>query len=313
MRAPMAANPNSPLDLEDVRLSAPALPELPSWLSALYPFRTRLMELNGERMSMVDEGSGPPVLLLHGNPSWSFEFRQVIPRLAITHRVIAPDLVGFGLSSKPRTVADHSIERHAEDLAALAEALNLRDLVLVLHGWAGPIGTLFAQQHPGRVSRMVYAGAWAFAPGPEATIPFGVRLALSGGWGRALDRWLRLTITSPLKSASDVAIPDLVIEAYKHPFAHGESRAAVRCFWRMLANPDESTRRTLGHIEEQLAGMKMPVDIVWGSDDHLLSDVPAFRLRELLPKASEPRFIDRAGHFIAEDAPDALVDAILRK
>lgn len=136
----------------------------PRWLDrTLYPFETRAFETGEGRVSYIDEGRGRRVLIAHGTPTWSFEWRTVIGALAPTHRVIVPDHLGFGLSDEP---GDPSILRpadHARRFMALADALDLRDAILVVHDFGGPIGLPLALERPTRVGAIVAINTWAWA------------------------------------------------------------------------------------------------------------------------------------------------------
>jgi haloalkane dehalogenase len=160
----------------ETRLSPAINPDLPGWLRELYPFPVRTFFLADERMSFVDEGdpAAPPLLLLHDSPGWSFAFRRLIPALSAHYRVIAPDLVGFGLSSKPRPDRFH-VADHASAIAELIDTLGLKRLSLLVHGWGGPIAMAYAVRNPDNVQHVVLANTWAM-PLLHATnirFPFG--------------------------------------------------------------------------------------------------------------------------------------------
>src|SRR4051794_8459977 len=120
-----------------------------------YPFEAHWLEVDGGRMHYVDEGAGDPVLLLHGEPTWSFLWRKVIPRVAEIGRAVAPDLIGFGHSDKPADIGWYSYDRHVASIEQLVSALDLARITLVVHDWGGPIGLRFAVEHPERVERIV--------------------------------------------------------------------------------------------------------------------------------------------------------------
>src|SRR5438876_3637258 len=121
-----------------------------------YPFASHRLEVDGLSMNYVDEGDGDPVLLLHGEPTWSFLWRKIIPPLvAAGRRAVAPDLIGFGRSDKPAEIGWYSYDRHVASVERLVDALDLRDLTLVVHDWGGPIGLRFAVDHAERVARLV--------------------------------------------------------------------------------------------------------------------------------------------------------------
>lgn len=298
----------------DGRLSPPIVPDLPGWLRELYPFPVRTFFLADERMSFVDQGApaAPPLLLLHDSPGWSFAFRRLIPALSSHYRVIAPDLVGFGLSSKPARSGRYTLADHANDVVELIQALGLRDVVLLLHGWGGPIGMAYAVRYPTNVRRLLLANTWAM-PLPHATnirFPFPLRLALSGRLGRKLDSILKLSVTAGAESAL-APLPGLVLEGYKYPYQHGEPCDTVRAFWEQLRRPDEATIRYLADVAAGLPAIQAPVDIVWGRKDHLLTNVTAYLLRNRLRTTREITFLEEAGHNVPEDAPEALLAKLL--
>jgi haloalkane dehalogenase len=291
------------------------IPDLPSWLQSLYPFHTRSVPVSGGAMSFAEEGpaGAPPLLLLHGNPGWSFTFRKLIPQLAGRYRVIAPDMVGFGLSDKPADPGYHTLGRHIENLTALVERLGLRNLTLVVHDWGGPVGFGYAGAHPENVARIVATNTWASPlPNPRTvSLPFGVRLANRGALGELLDRALNLSVTSALSAGTETAA-DMIVEAYKYPASTPAGRLAPRAFWRMLL-PGHPAHAELERVHAGLGRITAPVDIVWGAQDRLLSRLPAFLLRDALKNAHEPVFLDDASHYVAEDAPAALLAKLLEQ
>ncbi len=292
-----------------------AFPELPGWLRDLYPFRTRSIKVDGCRMSLVEEGAqvAPPLLLLHGNPGWSFTFRKLIPEVKARYRVIAPDMIGFGLSHQPSDPRYHTVSRHTANLAAMVEELGLRNLTLLLHDWGGPIGLAWAAAHPENVARIVLTNTWAFPMPNPATLrlPRGVRMANHGGWGELLDRVMNLSITSALAHGTRTA-QDLVVEAYKYPAHNPAGRLAPRAFWRMLL-PGSPAMAELERIQVGLSRITAPVDIVWGAQDRMLSRLPAYQLRDALANAHAPLFVNQASHYVAEDAPETLVAKLLER
>ncbi len=290
-------------------------PELPGWLHDLYPFRTRRVAVGGYQMSLVEEGpaAGPALLLLHGNPGWSFSFRKLIPQLASRYRVIAPDLIGFGLSDKPADPGYHTLTRHIENLSALLAALDLSSLTLLLHDWGGPIGLGYAAAHPGSVSRILLTNTWAFPiPNPRTfKLPFGVRIASRGSLGAGLDSLLGLSITSALSHGTRT-IDDMIAEGYKYPAHLPAGHVGPRAFWRMLP-PVNTADQELERIHAQLCHITAPVEIAWGARDSMLTRLPAYLLRDSLKNARSPVFLENASHYVAEDAPEALVSKLLQE
>ena len=141
----------------------------PDWVSDdMYPFESRFFATaSGHRMHFVDEGTGEPIVFVHGNPAWSFEFRHAIRELRSEFRCVAPDHVGFGLSSRSTRREDHHPESHARRFAELLDHLELRDITLFMNDWGGPIGLHFASRHPDRVRRLVIANTWCWPVGDD--------------------------------------------------------------------------------------------------------------------------------------------------
>ncbi|MGE3918648.1 MAG: alpha/beta fold hydrolase [Hyphomicrobiaceae bacterium] len=140
----------------------------PEAARAQWPYRPRFARVNGWRMHYIDEGTGDPVLLLHGNPTWGYLWRQVIPPLvAAGHRVIVPDQIGFGLSEKPTIEHAHTLDGHAANLVALVRQLDLQRLTVVCHDWGGPTGLAMALSNPARIRALGIMSTWAW-PVPPA-------------------------------------------------------------------------------------------------------------------------------------------------
>jgi cis-3-alkyl-4-acyloxetan-2-one decarboxylase len=293
------------------------LPDLPEWLHELYPFRTRTIELGPYRMSFVDEGraDAPALLLLHGNPTWSFLFRQLIQQASPRRRVIAPDLIGFGLSDKPREQEYHTLERHIENLSMLVEALELRDITLVGHGWGGPVAMGYAAQHADNIARLALCSTWALpvADAHRVKLPLRIRLANSGGIGRFLESLLNLSMSAWVSSRAFLPPSDWTVEGYKYPFPTMASRAAIGAFSRMFFDPSEGDRATMKRTYEGLKRVTAPADILVGETDPLKTKLPAYLMRDALPNAHEPVFVAKASHLIPEDAPQALAEIVLRE
>ena len=142
--------------------------ELPPAIRAQWPYPPRFTDVNGWRMHYVDEGKGEPVVLLHGNPTWGFLYRDVIgPLVASGRRVIVPDMIGFGLSEKPTREQSHTLDGHSANLTALMRQLDLSRIALVCHDWGGPTGLSFAMSNPERIRALTVMSTWAW-PLPPA-------------------------------------------------------------------------------------------------------------------------------------------------
>jgi pimeloyl-ACP methyl ester carboxylesterase len=319
-------------DLSDTMLTEALYPDLPEWLQEMYPFRTRYLEVDGFRLSFVDEGppEAAPLVLLHGNPTWSFLYRNLIQRARSQYRVIAPDHMGFGLSDKPVEAGYHTLERHIANFTQLLQALHLRNITLVMHGWGGPVGMGYAMTDPRNIARLVLANTWAFeVPHKKATkLPLGLRIAMSGRVGESLDSLLNLSTQSFLAMHTRGPMGDMVLEAYTYPFASrareqaplagrgGATKAALRAaplaLARMFFEPDQKTKDKLAEIQGSLKAIPAPAVILWGAQDRSLGKLPAYQLRDELKHAREPVFLPEVFHYVPEEAPDALADAVLK-
>lgn len=292
-------------------------PDLPEWLHESYPFQTRFGDMGQYRMSFVDEGpaDAPPLLLLHGNPTWSFLFRDLIRQASSRFRVIAPDLIGFGLSDKPRDPGYHTLVRHIENLTSLIDDLTLKNLTVVAHGWGGPISLGYAVAHPENIARLVLCNTWALPVANTARIklPLALRLSNSGRIGRFLDSVLSLSMASAISSRAYRKPSDWTIEGYNYPFPDMSSRVAISAFTRMFFDSANPAHETMNRIYEGLKNVSAPADLLHGELDPVLTKLAAYLLRDALRNAREPVFAPQASHFLPEDNPGLLADTVLRE
>jgi len=271
-----------------------------------YPFESRWLEVEGLRMHYVDEGDGPPVLLLHGEPTWSYLWRNVIPPLvAAGYRAIAPDLIGFGLSDKPADISWYSYDRHVASVEHLVEELGLRGLTLVVHDWGGPIGLRLAVEREALVDRLVVLDT-----------------AIGGGRPPS-ETWLRFRevvrrtaeAIDPVRlvEAGTVGgLSDDVRAAYAAPFPTPESKAGALAFPELVpAEPEHPNAGPMNRVREALRSWRKPALVVWGAEDGVLPVEHAHAFAQLLPGAREPVILEGAGHFLQEDRPAELAAAML--
>lgn len=293
------------------------LPDIPEWLRELYPFRTRSFQAGQYCMNFVDEGpaDAPALVLLHGSPTWSFLFRKLIGQGMTERRIIAPDHVGFGLSDKPPDIGYHTLEQHVRNLTALLDALELRDITLVAHGWGGPIGLGYAVRHSANIARMVLCSTWALPAADPASVklPLRMRIAKAGRLGAFLDSVLNLYVAAAVSALTIRQPSDWTVEGYKYPFPNMASRAATWAFLRKYLEISEQDRATMRATFAALGNIIAPVDILVGESDPLVTKLSTFQLRDALPNAHAPVFVADASHFLPEDAPDVLRDVVLRE
>ena len=257
-------------------------------------------------MHYVDEGGGNPVLLLHGEPTWSFLWRRIIPPLlAAGGRAVAPDLIGFGRSDKPTDVGWYSYDRHVESVVRLVEELDLTGLTLVVHDWGGPIGLRVAVEHEARVERLVIldTGVGAGSAPSETWLRFrAVVRELGGG----------LDIGRLVAAGTAQGLTDEVRAAYDAPFPTPESKAGALAFPELVPTDLEHPNAApMNRVRDALRGWRKPALVVWGAEDAVLPPRVAERFVELIPGAQGPLLVEGAGHFLQEDRPDEVATAIL--
>ncbi len=295
-------------------LTEPVIPKIPDSLRKLYPFRTRTLKVDGQTMSFVDEGAAeaPALVLLHGNPTWSFLYRKTIPKVAERFRVVAPDHVGFGLSGKPRTSGYHTLERHIANLTALLEALKLRDITFAMHDWGGPIGLGYATANPATVKRLLLINTWAFLPDPSFRLPLALRL-LRGPAGEILIRNMNVLVQRGIPAGTRHSLSPEVMNGYEYPFQDAKDRLAMIEFPRMIPfKPTDPAAPKMMQISAGLRQIEAPVDILWGALDPVFrSKLTPYMLRDSFPNAAEPTFLKDASHFLPEDAAEQVTDKLL--
>ncbi len=281
----------------------------PEWVnSELYPFESRFAQTAHGRMHYVDEGDpkAPPVVLVHGTPSWSFLFRKVIRDLRRDHRVVAMDHLGFGLSEKPQG-APYRPEDHAVRLEALLERLELTDVTLVVHDFGGPIGLSWAVRHPDRVRSLVIMNTWMW--GLDGTPAARVSRVMATWFGRFL--YTRLNFSPRvLVRAAFADRSRLTPEVHRHYLAPFPDRFHREAPWALARALRESGPWYEELWERRTALADLPALVLWGAEDSLLGPEFLERWREALPTARVREF-DDVGHFVPEEAdPRSLADEI---
>ena len=260
-----------------------------------YGFAPHYVDQDGLRLHYLDEGSGPPVLLLHGEPTWSYLYRKVIPELTGAARAIAPDYFGFGRSDKPLRLEDYTYDFHAGSIARLVEQLDLRHLTVVVQDWGGPIGLRLAVEQPERVARLVIMNT-------------GI-----GGGRPPSDEWLRFrdflrrvgTELVPGKLVRISAVQpmsDEVEDAYSAPWPVPESKAGILAFPDLVPiSPEHPDVPAHLAVREQLGRWEKPALVLFSDSDPIFSPRAAERIAEHIPGALEPEIVAGAGHFLQED------------
>jgi haloalkane dehalogenase len=270
-----------------------------------FGYEPRYADADGLRLAYVEAGppGGEPVLLLHGEPSWSFLYRKVIPVLAAAGlRVIAADLIGFGRSDKPAQIADHSYARHVEWIRVFAfETLGLRNVTLVGQDWGGLIGLRLVAEHPDRFARVVAANTGlptGDQPMPEVWLRF-----------RELVRTApALSVSRLVQSGCQAALPPAVLAAYDAPFPDPSYAAAVRAMPGLVpATPDDPASAANRAAWRQLAAWDKPFLVAFSDRDPITGPMAPV-LKRTVPGAADRHhpLLEGAGHFLQEDAGEEL-------
>ena len=272
----------------------------------LYPFDSHYLPLGPHRLHYVDEGAGQPLLFVHGNPTWSFYWRNLILALRGEYRCIAVDHIGCGLSDKPPDY-NYTLAQRIDDLAQLVERLDLTHATLVAHDWGGAIGLGTVQRLPQRFSRIVLFNTAAF---PPPFVPWRIaacRLPLVGTFAvRGLNAFasgaLSMAVEKPERMTADIKAGLIA------PYDNWAHRVAIDCFVRDIpSSPRDPTWQSLAQIEDGLPSLAhLPIQLIWGLRDWCFRPQCLARFREHWPEAEVHELAD-CGHYVVEDAHERIV------
>jgi haloalkane dehalogenase len=272
-----------------------------------FPFAPHYVEVNGMRVHYVDEGEGEAILCLHGEPTWSYLYRKMIPPLAQHYRVVAMDFVGFGRSDKYTNLSAYSFQMHLDTLIGFIEQLNLREVTLVVQDWGGLIGLTAATQMPERFARLVIMNT--FLPGGEPLSEGFMR------WRAFAERLgTQLPVGRILQGATVTDLPDEVLAAYEAPFPDERYKAGVAAFPLLVPiQPDDPGAAEMRQARKVLAEWTKPVLILFSDSDPVTAGGDLwFRRLMHIRQADQPRtVIEGAGHFLQEDKGEEIAAYIL--
>ncbi|HQU08576.1 MAG: hypothetical protein B7X06_00980 [Verrucomicrobia bacterium 21-51-4] len=273
---------------------------MPKYLRVLYPFTSKRFQTPDGSMAYLDEGRGDvPLLAVHGNPSWSFLYRNVVMAYQSERRVIVPDHLGMGLSDKPKGV-DYSPSAHVERLVALVNFLGLKQFDLMVHDWGGPIGMALAARYPESVRRIVVMNTAAFR---MKHMPWSLRVCRIPGLGRLIIQlmhgfaWPAAHVCVVRRMTPEVR--DGFLWPYKRP---SDREAMYRFVESIPMKPADLEYMALVNIEQGLAKLKnKPMQIHWGMKDFVFTEPFLEKWEQLFPDAHVYRY-PWAGHYVLEDA-----------
>jgi|WetSurMetagenome_2_1015567.scaffolds.fasta_scaffold190512_2 cis-3-alkyl-4-acyloxetan-2-one decarboxylase len=280
-------------------------------IQQLYPFTSHYQIISGIKLHYLDEGRGDAVLFLHGNPTWSFLYRDYVRALSDRHRVVAVDHIGCGLSGKPGANAySFTLEQRIADLESLIESLSLGDnLTLVVHDWGGPIGFGYAVCHPERIKNIVVFNSAAFPWPVGKKFPWLLRLCRKSRLvGYLIQRLNAFALpASYLMCAKRKLSPD-IRKGYLAPYDTAANRIAIRRFIQDIPlEPDHISYRTIMSIKEGLPLLRqVPMIIFWGERDFIFDREICAEWSRYFPQARVHRFPE-AGHNIAEDEAESIL------
>ncbi len=274
-----------------------------------YPFESNFMELDdGNCLHYVDTGSGPPVLMVHGNPTWSFYYRHLLQSLQDRYRAIAVDHIGCGLSSKPPRYP-YTLTQHIQNLTLLVEHLELDGVHLVVHDWGGPIGLGMAEKCPDKIRSLTILNTGAF---PPLYIPWRI-FALRFPWlGMLAIRRFNLFAGPATRMAMNrTKLSDTAKAGLLAPYKGYANRVAIDAFVKDIPfSKSHHVYDELVQIENNLTHLKdKPIQLIWGMQDWCFSPKCLRKFQEIFPEANTLEIGD-AGHYVLEDAKDEVLAAI---
>ncbi|MCA9041994.1 MAG: alpha/beta fold hydrolase [Planctomycetaceae bacterium] len=274
-----------------------------------YPFPSHYIEHQGHRLHYVDEGEGEVLLFVHGNPTWSFAWRNLIKSLSPHYRCIAIDHLGCGFSDKPQDYP-YRLNNHIENLLALVEHLDLQKITFIAHDWGGAIAMGAAARQPGRAARFVLGNTAAFR---SKLIPRSIHLIHIPGFGAVAVRGFNAFVRFGLKwTVVDKQVMKPAVKAgYLAPYGNWHNRIGVLRFVQDIPlKPTHPSYNTLKEVEEGLAKFKdYPMQFIWGAQDFCFTTQFLEEFKTFFPNANTTVFPD-AGHYLFEDKPAEMIELI---
>jgi haloalkane dehalogenase len=269
-----------------------------------YGFEPHYAEVNGLRLHYVDDGAGEPIVLFHGEPTWAYLYRKMIPPLAASgHRVIAPDYPGFGRSDKPDDRSWYTYDRHFEHVSGLLGGLDLSGATVVVQDWGGPIGLRWAVENWDRVERLVILNTGLFAGQVNEAFM---------AWRSFAERNPDLPVGFIIQSATATEVPEEVLAGYEAPWPDARSKAGVAQF-PLLVPISESDPGVaeMNSVRERLASWKKPALVCFSDSDPIFTPKAGQRFVDLIPGAQHLCVVERAAHFLQEDKGEEIAARIL--
>ena len=280
---------------------------LPVELQELYPWRGEFIDVDGGQLHYLDQGpkDAPVILALHGNPTWSFYWRELIHAFSKNHRVVIPDHIGCGMSAKPQNWP-YQLNGHIQNIEMLAEKLNLQNITLVVHDWGGAIGLGFATRHPHRISSLVITNTAAFR---SQEIPLSIAVCRIPGFGPLAVRGMNAFARTATWRATASGLSPVVKKGLTWPYDSWANRIATLRFVEDIPLKEKHpSYQTLKELEDKLGLFaNHPMLICWGDDDFCFTPVFRAEWQRRFPDAVVHAW-DDVGHYVMEDAPKRVIE-----
>ena len=270
-----------------------------------YSFEPHYAEVDGLRLHYVDEGDGDPVVCFHGEPSWAYLYRKMVPPLvAGGQRVVCPDYAGFGRSDKPTDRDWYGYDRHVDLVATLLDGLDLSDATVVVQDWGGPIGLRWAVEHADRVARLVIMNTGLF----------------TGRVSKGFLAWRDFAVRNPdlpvgfvIQSATTTELPDEIVAAYEAPFPTVESKAGAAQFPVLVPTGDDATGAAeMRAVMDELSRWEKPTLVAFSDSDPVFPYPRSGQVFcDAIPGAGEQVRIEGGAHFLQEDRGESIAERIL--
>lgn len=280
----------------------------------IYPFESRYMQIDGHNYHYVDEGSGEPVIMIHGNPTWSFYFRNVIRSLSNDYRTIAMDHIGCGLSDKPHpNQYAYRLDQRIRDLEVFIDGLDLEDnITLLVHDWGGMIGIGYALKHINRIKRLILLNTAAFFPPDGTTVPIRLKLIRNvRPLAEVAVLGCNAFVRGALLMASRKGLSPEVRSGLLAPYNCWPNRMATLKFVQDIPlRPSDPSYTTVLKAQEHLHELAhLPILICWGMRDFVFTSAYLSEWRRRFPQAQVCSIAD-AGHYVLEDAADEVIEKV---
>jgi haloalkane dehalogenase len=267
-----------------------------------YDFESHYAEVDGLRLHYLDEGTGDPVVCFHGEPTWSYLYRKMVPPLAEGRRVIALDYPGFGRSDKPTDRSWYTYDRHVEYVGRLLERLDVRGVTVVVQDWGGPIGLRWAAENEQRVARLVILNTGLFAGQVNEAFM---------AWRNFAERNPDMPVGFVIQSATASELPQEILDAYEAPWPNAESKAGVAQFPLLVPISEDSVGvAEMNAVRERLGRWEKPVLVCFSDSDPIFTPKAGQRFVDFIPGARELHVVEGAAHFLQEDKGEEIAAEI---